>query len=302
MTKQSNNRFQRFFSEDSGNGVMLLDGATGTQLMAIGLQNECPELWNTEKPDKIQALADSYFKAGSDAVLTNTFGGVPIKLRKYGLEKNAYKLNKAGAENAVSICPEGKFVIGCVGPTGEHLEPYGPLSEREVIEAYAEQIRGLCDGGVDAISLDTFDDLNEIKCAIQAVRNNSNLPYLCSMTFSKGQRGYRTLMGVSIPQAAETLLAESPFAIGSNCSNGIENMIEIIRELRTFSSDMKIICQPNAGSPISVDNATTYNETPEFFLQHLPRLLEYRPSILGGCCGTTPEYIRMMRKYLDKLS
>jgi len=294
------NRLARYF-RGAIKPVMLLDGATGTELMKMGLlPGECSEFWNVNYPDTMRNIARIYFDSGSDAVLTNTFGANKFRLKKNGLEVSVYDLNKAGAQNARSVCPKGKFVIGNIGPLGEFLQPYGNLSEKNATCAYAEQVKGLIDGGVDGFSLETFADLNEMKRAIRAIKDNTELPYLCSMTFNEKPRGYFTENGVTIQKAVETLDREGAFAVGTNCGNGILNMIEIARQIRICSCDVRIIIQPNAGKPKSVSGIPVYDETPEFFAKHLPMLLSYDPSIIGGCCGTTPQHIKVMREVLDR--
>ena len=280
---------------------MLLDGATGTELMKMRLNpGECSEVWNMSKPEKVQELARAYFNAGSDAVLTHSFGASPLRLARYKLENLAYDINRASAKNAQAVCPNGKFVLGCLGPTEEFIIPYGNLSMGEAIDSYASQVIGLR-GGVDGFSLETFSDLVQMECAVKAIQENSDLPYLCSMTFKKTPRGYFTEMGVSVPKAVESLVGLGAFAIGTNCGNGFRNIIEIAEEIRGISSDVKIICEPNAGKPRVVDGKDEYLETPELFADYLSQLMKYNPSIVGGCCGTNPKHIRRMREFLDKI-
>jgi len=299
MSSESNSKFRDYFTKTSK--PMLLDGAIGTQLMLRGLKlGECPEMWNIDKPKIVQEVSSNYFNAGSDAVLTNTFGANPIRLRKFDLEESSYTLNREGAQIALSVCPKNKLVLGSIGPTGEFIMPYGNLSEKEVIETYSDQIMGLADGGVDAFILETFEDLKEMECVVTAIKDNSNLPYLCSMTFAKSPAGYFTTMGVSVAEAVNNLQCNGAFAVGSNCGNGIESIIEIAVEMRKISKNIRIFFEPNAGSPKLFNGIDTYDETPAFFREHLPKLLEYNISLIGGCCGTTPKHIKVMREFLDE--
>lgn len=284
--------------------TLLLDGATGTQLMARGLIG-CPELWNIEHPDIVRDVAKSYFDAGSDAVETNTFGGSSVRLKRYGLADRAYELNRAGAELAVSVRPEGRFVIASVGPTGQAFSrrEFSEDLKTGLAEAYTNQISGLHDAGVDAVLFETFDDLREMDCAITALKivsekNGSDLPYLCSMKFDNTPRGFYTLGGVTVEKFVMEMKNRDVFAIGSNCNGGMHHMAELMKEFRHQSDYVKLLAQPNGEYRDKEGHVIL--ETPKFFAGHLSLLLDYSVSIVGGCCGTTPEHIMAMRKVLDR--
>lgn len=280
--------------------TLLLDGSTGTQLMDRGLPSgHCAELWNVERPTDVEDIARTYFAAGSDAVLTNTFCGSAIQLAAHGIDNRTYDLNRAGAECAVAVRPEGKFVFASIGPTGVFMTPVGPHTEADITAAYADQVSGVRDAGVDAIVLETFTDLQEITCAIRVVREETDLPYICSMTFDKSPRGYHTMMGVSIAQAADALTAAGALAVGSNCGNGFANMCEIAAEFRACSAGLRILAKPNAGMPELRDGQTVYTETPEDFAAQAPALLATHPALIGGCCGTTADHVRALHAVLD---
>lgn len=281
--------------------TLLLDGATGTELMARGFTSgDCLERWNVAEPAKVTAVARSYFEAGSDAVLTNTFGGSVIKLRSFHLEKRAYELNVAGCRNALEAKPAGGFVIGSIGPTGSLMAPLGPVEEAEMIEGFTPQVKAMNDAGVDAVMVETFTDINELGCAVKAVKDNSDLPCICSLTFDKTPKGYRTIMGLSVREAAEHLLEGGASVVGSNCGHGLLNMIEILAEYRQVFSDLRLLGKPNAGIPEYRDGGIFYTEDEGFFKVHIARMLELRPAIIGGCCGTHPGHIRVMREAIDK--
>ena len=282
------------------NRIMLLDGGTGSLLIEKGLKTgEPPELWNINQADEIANLAKIYFYAGSDAVYTNSFGGSKFKLSSYGMGNRITEINYSAAKIAVGQKPEAKFVFGSVGPSGKMLEPFGDVSEPEMILSFTDQIKALVNGGVDAIVFETFTDLNEIKCAILALKEFSTLPFITSMTFDKNPAGYRTMMGVSIPEAADELLNLGAYAIGSNCGNGIENMIEIGNEFRNISTEIKIILKANAGMPKYTNGKIEYSESPEYFARHTKALFKINPSFVGGCCGTTPEHIKVLRNAIN---
>lgn len=282
------------------NKVMLLDGATGSQLISRGLKaGECPELWNLTRKDDLKEVAAMYFNAGSDAVLTNTFGGSLIKLKNYGLEQQLYALNYEGVKNAIAVKPSGKFVIGSVGPSGAMLEPYGDANEEEVTRSFALQVKAMADAGADGFLLETFIDSNEVQCAINAIRQECDLPFIISMTYTKGADNYHTMMGTSIEEAVSMFEHSGAFAIGSNCGNGLGNMIEVGTRLRKASAAIRIMVKPNAGEPVMRDGQVNYSEDPSFFAQQAGKLLSFNPSFLGGCCGTTQEHIKALRKIID---
>jgi len=282
------------------NDILLLDGATGSQLIARGLiAGQCPELWNITHKKQVQEIAGLYFDAGADAVLTNTFGGSALKLKDYGLHDRVHELNMAGARNAIEMKPDGKFVFGSMGPCGKMLHPFGDATEAEVTDSFRLQADALASAGVDGFVLETFLDLQELLCAVSAVKQTGDLPFIASMTYSKTPSGFVTIMGNSIPDALATLTREAAFAIGSNCGNGIVNMIEVGRQLRAAWPDGMILLKPNAGDPVLKDGITCYSETPSDFEGHFIELASCKPLILGGCCGTHAEHIRAFRQLID---
>lgn len=288
-----------FFAKHS---ILLLDGATGSQLIARGLQaGECPELWNVTHPQKVSEIASMYFGAGSDAVLTNTFGGSLLKLRDYGLQERTYELNFQGAKNAMEVKPEGKFVIGSMGPCGKLLEPYGDVSEQEVTTSFEIQAEALADAGVDGYMLETFQDIRELLCAAEAIKRKNNLPFITSLTYSHTPGGYFTMMGNGIAEAAEVLGAIGAFAIGSNCGNGLDPMTEVGRQLRALLPGAVIMLKPNAGEPVLNDGNLCYTESAESFGLKFAELKSLSPLIIGGCCGTDASHIREFRSHIDRL-
>lgn len=280
--------------------ILLLDGATGSQLIARGLAaGECPELWNITHKKQVQEIALMYYAAGSDAVLTNTFGGSVLKLKEYGLQERCHELNFAGARNVVELRPAGRFVIGSIGPCGKMLEPYGDLTEEEVTDSFVVQASALAEAGVDGFMLETFLDIRELLCAVNAVKRTTSLPFIASLTYSPTPDGYFTIMGNGIPEAISALTEAGAFAIGSNCGNGITNMIQVGTQLRNVLPNGIILLKPNAGEPIVKDGVTCYTETATVFENHFRELSEFKPLILGGCCGTGPAHINAFRKLID---
>jgi 5-methyltetrahydrofolate--homocysteine methyltransferase len=282
--------------------ILLLDGATGSQLIARGLTaGECPELWNVTHKKQVQEIALMYYAAGSDALLTNTFGGSQLKLKEYGLQERCYELNLAGARNVIELKPTGRYVIGSVGPCGKMLEPYGDVSEEEMTDSFIVQVKALAEAGVDGFMLETFLDIRELLCAVSAVKTVTNLPFIASLTFSPTPVGYFTIMGTGIPEAVGALTEAGAFAIGSNCGNGIVNMIQVGSQLRNALPEGIILLKPNAGEPVLKDGVTCYTETAADFENHFRELSSFGPLILGGCCGTGPGHIQAFRKLIDSI-
>ncbi len=282
--------------------ILLLDGATGSQLIARGLAaGECPELWNVTHKKQVQEIALMYYAAGSDAVLTNSFGGSLLKLKDYGLQERCHELNYAGGRNVVELRPAGRFVLGSIGPCGKMLEPYGDVTEQEVTDSFAVQVSALAEAGVDGFMLETFLDIRELLCAVSAVKKTTSLPFIASLTYSPTPGGYFTIMGNGIPEAITSLNEAGAFAIGSNCGNGIINMIQVGAELRKAMPDGIILLKPNAGEPVIKDGVTCYTETAADFENHFEELSSFSPLILGGCCGTGPSHINAFRTQIDAL-
>ncbi|MEW5901895.1 MAG: homocysteine S-methyltransferase family protein [Acidobacteriota bacterium] len=278
---------------------MLLDGGFGTELIRRGFpQGECPETWNVERPDVVKGIHQSYFEAGSDAVLTNSFGGSAIKLAGHGLEKRCYELNKAAAEAANEMKPAGRFVGGSLGPTGKFLKPQGEFAEEEFEDAFAEQARGLADGKADFLLIETQYDLKEALCALRGCRKASSLPAFVTMTFNHLPRGFFTLMGNSVSLCLETLEKEGVPAVGANCSINSAEMAELVKEMRS-KTPLPLIAQANAGKPsLTVEGQVAYSQGLEDYVSFIPKIAENGANLIGGCCGTNPDYIRRMAEIL----
>jgi 5-methyltetrahydrofolate--homocysteine methyltransferase len=291
------------FLEAVRNRILLGDGAMGTQLQQAGLEpGGCGEAWNVEQPDRVKAIQARYRDAGSDLILTNTFGGTRMRLALHGFEEKAYDFNKAAALLAREVMGEDRYVIGDIGPFGGFLEPLGDASSEEVVAAFEEQARAFGDAGVDAIIIETMTALEEIECALDAVRNVTTVPVIVSLAFDKTQAGNRTMMGVSPEKAAESLTKMGVDVMGCNCGTGltIAEYAEIAAAFRSVT-DKPLIIQPNAGLPELVDDKVVYHESPGMMAAGIPALVKAGANILGGCCGTSPEHIRLFRAEIDKL-
>lgn len=279
-------------------GVLLFDGGIGTQLQERGLKvGEPPDGWNLTHPDCVEEIHRNYVKAGAEFLTTNSFGGSPYKLQKTGLGERVYEINFQAAAIAKRAAGEKAWVAGSIGPTGEFLEPLGTVPPIEMEEGFRLQIKGLIDGGSDLIIVETMTALEEIVLAVRAAKALCDLPVIGSMTFDPTKQGYRTMMGVDIPTAVKTLLDEGVDVVGSNCGNGMDDFISIVKEMRHVT-DAPILAEANAGLPELVGGKTVYRETPELMASKLPRLIDAGANIVGGCCGTTPAHIRKFREMI----
>ncbi|HHS12984.1 MAG TPA: hypothetical protein ENN03_04365 [bacterium] len=277
-------------------GPVLMDGAIGTQVQAMGLPpGEPPERWNTERPDSIRKIHRDYLMAGARVLTTNSFGGHPIRLNRAGIQ-DSYLVNFQAA--ALTCISPDVWVAGSVGPCGEMIKPLGKVEPDEVFEGFKLQVRALLDGGADIILIETMTALEEALLAVEAARSLTSAPVLASMTFSATPRGFRTVMGVDIDSAVESILKAGADGVGSNCGNGIEDFIPIVRRMRGLT-DKPILAEANAGMPEMVNGKTVYRQTPETMSRHIPALLEAGADLIGGCCGTTPAHIRKMKEILD---
>jgi 5-methyltetrahydrofolate--homocysteine methyltransferase len=273
----------------------------GTMLFERGLApGEPPESVTLSQPAVLEEIARLYLEAGADIVETNTFGGSPLKLALHGLETQAEAINRDAVRRARAGAVGRAYVVGSCGPCGRLLEPYGDTSAEVAYTSFRQQMAYLIEAGVDAICVETMTDLAEATLAIQAVRDVSpTIPVFATMTFDATPRGYFTIMGITVAAAAAGLEEAGANVVGSNCGTGIADMIGIAREFRHHTR-LPIIVQPNAGLPKTADGRTVYDETPDVMADKATELLPIGVSIIGGCCGTTPEHIAAFRKMVDR--
>ncbi len=284
--------------------ILTGDGAMGSLLMAKAkdlIRGKCPEFINLSRSDILEEVAGLYLEAGADIVQTNTFGGSPWKLSDYSLDDRTEEINSS-AVSAVKRVVEGKaYVSASCGPTGKMLKPYGDKEPEEMYENFVRQLKAVIDAGADIICVETMTDIQEATLAVKAAKSiSSSIPVMATMTFDKTPRGFFTIMGISIEKASVELQEAGADVIGSNCGNGIENMILIAREFRSLSS-LPLIIQSNAGLPEIRGDETVYPETPEFMAEKSKELIAAGVSIVGGCCGTTPEHIRVLSRTIRSL-
>lgn len=279
-------------------GPVLLDGAMGTQLIAAGLRpGECPETWNAARPEALQAIHRAYLAAGARIATTNTFGGNRRKLSAYGLSGAVAELNRAGAaaaRQAACAAGNGALVAGSVGPTGEFVAPFGPLPFNEAYDIFREQMAALLAGGADFILLETFSDLGEARAAVLAAKD---LGAAVGCTFTFDEHG-RTLLGAD-PETVAVVLENLGCAfVGANCSLGPRDLVPLVRRMATVAR-VPVAVQPNAGLPRLEGELAVYPEGPEKFGRAGGDLLAAGASLVGGCCGTTPEHIRALRRAVE---
>jgi 5-methyltetrahydrofolate--homocysteine methyltransferase len=285
--------------------ILVSDGAWGTLLQAAGLKvGECGESWNLVRPEAVRAVAAAYVEAGADMVLTNSFGGSLPVLKKYGLAERAAEINRAAAElslAAAGTAGGAALVAASVGPTGEMLEPLGAISSAGLEEVFRVQIAALLEGGVRALCVETMTAVEEAACAVRAAKAlDEGVDVIATMSFDRTASGYRTMMGVDPARAVSVLTDAGADILGSNCGQGIEQMVALAAEFSSLT-DKPILIHANAGLPELVDGEAVYRQTPEMMARFVPELVRSGAVIVGGCCGTGPEHIRAMREQVDAL-
>jgi 5-methyltetrahydrofolate--homocysteine methyltransferase len=283
------------------NKILLSDGAWGTFLQAKGLKpGECPELWNITRRKDVLDIAESYLLAGSDMIETNSFGGSIFKLSQYGLGDRVSEINQAAAAISREAAGNNKHVAGSVGPTGKMLLT-GDVTEEELYDAFREQAVALEKGGADIIIIETMTAIDEASLAVRAANENSKCTVIVTMTFTRTPKGeYRTMMGVSPEEMVRSMKEAGAQIIGSNCGNGIEDMIGIVKAIRAADNEIPVIIQANAGLPELIDGKTIFRESPEMMASFVPELIKAGANIIGGCCGTTPEHIREIGRKIGR--
>lgn len=284
--------------------VLLGDGAMGTQLQQAGLESGgCGEAWNLDHPDRVLRIQRAYVEAGSDCLITNTFGASRVMLQRHGEGDRAAAINLAGAELArEAFGGRPGFVLGDMGPFGGLMEPYGEIAREQVVAAFAEQAGALVSGGADAIIIETQTALEELEIAILVAREAGARVIIGSIAFDKmlDEDDVRTMMGVSPEAAAEFLAAQGADVAALNCGTGVDmRMAAAITRRYRAACGLPVMAQPNAGQPVLENLAVVYKQSPEEMVAGLPELLEAGARIVGGCCGSTPGHIRSFRQSLD---
>ena len=281
-------------------GVLILDGAMGTELFERGLESgDAPERWNVDQPETITAVHTAYIEAGSDLILTNSFGGTSYRLALHKLEDRRVELNRAAAEvgRAAADAADRRIVVaGSMGPTGELLEPMGTMTRDDCQAAFAEQASGLAEGGADVLWLETLSDLDEVEAAVLGAQSVCDLPIVSTMSFDTAGR---TMMGVTGQAAALRLSALGVAAVGANCGNNLRDTENAVAEMKAAGTDTLIVSKANAGIPIWHGDGLIYDGSPEVMGAHAARLRDAGVQLIGTCCGSSAKHTAFVRGVID---
>ena len=281
MTKRE---FKKLFK----NKIVILDGGMGTLLQKLGMPSGvCPEKWATENTELIIKTQRDYAEAGSDIIYTFTLGGNAIKLGEFGLSEETYEINRVLAIAAREAAGEKCLVAGDISSCGSLLVPYGDIEFEEAVESFKKQVRGLLAGGVDLFIIETMLDIQEARAAVLAVKELCDLPIMVTMTYE----GQRTLMGSDPVSALVTLQSLGCDAVGCNCSTGPAEMVGLIAQMKPYAK-VPLVAKPNAGKPHLENGRTVFDMDSDNFSSYTEALIEAGVNIVGGCCGTTPDYIK----------
>jgi len=280
--------------------IILFNGAMGTELIKRGLTpGKIPDLMNIENPDMIIDVHKSYYKAGSDMCQTNTFGSTPMNLKRYKLDNQIEDIITKALENIRKACPKGHLVVADIGPTGEFRLPVGSATTEQWHSSFSIQAK-LLEKGVDLWHIETISDIEEMITAIKAIRGVSHKPIIASMTYNKTKRGFFTIMGDSLEKCIQLLENEKVDVIGANCTIGSKEMVELFKTAVNLTNKPFSV-KPNAGKP-KIEGTRTYYEQPiEDFAKDIYEMIQNGAKIVGGCCGTSPQTIRELRRIIDSI-
>lgn len=289
-------------TERISQGVFFLDGAMGTQLFERGVgPGVCNDYLNIESPDLVTDVHNVYIKAGSDAVITNTFGGNKYALERHGHSGKVEEINLAGARIGRKSAGEDKYVLGDIGPCGDFLEPLGGVKSDELKAAFSSQAKALAEGGVDGFIIETMTAIEEVAIAIKAIKTVSDLPIFASLAYDPAGDQIRTMMGVEPARVVEELVTSDIAAIGFNCGTlGMDEYVKLTQRYAEVlgKSSAVLLAEPNAGKPELIDSKAVYTLSPEDFAEEMVNIHQAGAKILGGCCGTSPSHIEAAVKKL----
>ncbi len=291
---------KKLLDEIRSGTVLVGDGAMGTMLMERGLKpGAAPESLNLKDIPVLEEIAQQYLDAGADIIQTNTFGGSSLKLSTYALDGQTVEINMNAVRAVKKVVGDRAYVSGSCGPTARMLKPYGDADPEDVYNSFEQQMNALISAGVDVICVETMIDIREATLAVKAAKTiSSGIPVMATMTFDATPRGFYTVMGNDIKAAARSLVEAGADVIGSNCGNGIENMVKIAQEFKRCTH-LPLIIQANAGIPQMRGNEAVYAETPAFMAEKAKALIAIGVSVIGGCCGTTPAHIKALRSMVN---
>ena len=279
---------------------LLFDGAMGTMLMKAGQGSlKTPILLNLDEPDLVTDIHRQYYAAGADVVITNTFGGSPLKLVADGLEQQMVELNREAVKLTRQACPDDKFVAGDIGPSGKMLKPLGEVAPEDMLDNFFSQAGMLIESGADLIIIETMYSLEEALAAVQGTRKAGDILLLASMTYTRTKNGFFTVMGENVSQCVAALEEAGADMMGANCTLNSADTIDLTKELRA-ATDKPLLIQPNAGKPVTSKGITYYEQTPAEFAADAKKIHAAGADMIGGCCGTTPEFIQAVKAELAK--
>ena len=282
----------------SSGAPLISDGATWTYLRRHGLESwECPEAFNVTHPEVVQAMARDYFTAGTDMVLTNSFGGNRFILGKYGYGDRVRELNMLAAQHARSQAAAAHYVVGSVGPTGESLHPLGRVSASEMLDAFIEQMTALEAGGADGVVIETMRMVEEAVVAIKAAKQHTRLVVMATMVFEKRHDGFVTMTGARPHEVVRALQAAGADVVGANCGTCSDDMVAVARQFKA-ATDGSTLMHLNAGIPSIKDAEIVYPESPDYMASRFKALADLGITIIGGCCGTGPDHIHALARAL----
>ena len=277
--------------------TLVADGAWGTELFKLGLKHgKCPEEWNISHPVVVRKIAENYLAAGSDIVMTNTFGGNRFQLEHHGLSGKVKEINKIGAALSREACNEKAICAASIGPSGK-LFIMGEVTEPELLEAFCEQAQALKDGGADWLVVETMTDIGEMEIAVRAAAA-TGLPVVASMTYELSPSGYHTVMGHTPQDAVAAAEKAGASFIGANCGSGIDAYVDLAFTLKKITV-LPLWIKANAGLPELIDGKPAYKMTPDIYASHVVKILDAGIYVIGGCCGTDPDFIKKIRVAVD---
>lgn len=280
--------------------IILLDGAIGTELDKCGLMGRGAN--NLDNPEIVLKIQQRYAQSGCDALTTNTLTMNRIYIETHNLDVSVRDVNKAGVKIAREAIGPDKLVLGNLSSTGQLIEPYGAYTESQFYETFREQAEILAESGVDAFLIETIFDLREAICALKACKENFSLPVIVSIAFNSEQKGSRTIMGDSAGQCAKSLTDAGADAIGANCGSLDPTQIAVVISELKKETSLPLLAQPNAGKPKLIENKTIFEMVPEPFAEGIKNCISAGAKIVGGCCGTTPEYIQAVTELIKRIN
>ena len=280
-------------------GPVVTDGSWGTQMQKRGLnRGECPDSWNLKHPERVLEVAQQYVTAGSQILLTNTFGGSRLALKKYNLDHQTVDINMAGVEISKKAAGNRAYVFASIGPTGLMLVTR-ETTEAELQNVFEEQAAAQARAGADGIIVETMIDVTEARIAATAAKQ-TGLPVIVSMVYDSGENKDRTMMGNSPEEVVEELTGVGVDGIGANCGQGIEAFLPICARLRQ-ATDLALWMKPNAGLPELIDDKAVFRTTAQEFVQYIPEMIQAGAGFIGGCCGTDQVFLKAIREVVDNL-